>query len=80
MENLSLREKLHQYINNGDETLINMMWDMVANYDIKNINNINNNTSQSIEEYNKDIDESLEQFRKGEFITQKELEEQSEKW
>ncbi len=77
MENLSLREKLHQYIDNGDETLINIMWEAVANYDI---NNINNNTSQSIEEYNKDIDESLEQYRRGEFITQKELEEQSKKW
>ncbi len=77
MEDLSLREKLHQYIDNGDETLINIMWEAVANYDI---NNINNSTSQSIEEYNKDIDESLEQYRRGEFITQKELEEQSEKW
>ncbi len=77
MDNLSLRERLHQYIDNGDETLINIMWEAVANYDI---NNINNNTSQSIEEYNKDIDESLEQYRRGEFITQKELEEQSKKW
>lgn len=77
MEDLSLREKLHQYIDNGDETLINIMWEAVANYDI---NNINNSTSQSIEEYNKDIDESLEQYRRGEFLTQKELEEQSEKW
>ena len=37
-------------------------------------------TPQTIEEYNKDIEESLEQFRRGEFITQKEMEEESKKW
>lgn len=34
------------------------------------------NTSLTIKEYNKDIDERLEQCGKEEFITQKELEEQ----
>lgn len=49
------------------------MWETVSLYN-------SGNTSSTIEEYNKDIDESLEQFRRGDFITQKELEEQSEKW
>ncbi len=26
MENSSLREKLHQFVDNGEEALINMMW------------------------------------------------------
>lgn len=73
MENSGLREKLHQYVDSGDEALINMMWETVSLYN-------SGNTSSTIEEYNKDINESLEQFRRGDFITQKELEEQSEKW
>ncbi len=73
MENLGLREKLHQHVDSGDEALINMMWETVSLYN-------SGNTSSTIEEYNKDINESLEQFRRGDFITQKELEEQSEKW
>ena len=73
MDNLSLKEKLHQCIDEGDETLITMMWDAVTAYSLENV-------SATIEDYNKDIDESLEQYKKGEFITQKELEEQSEKW
>ncbi len=73
MDNSEVKEKLHQYIETGDETLINMMWEVVADYHSKN-------TSSTLEEYNKDIEESLEQFKRGEFISQKELEEQSEKW
>lgn len=73
MVNLQLKEKLHHYIDNADEALINLMWETVSSYN-------SGNTFSTIEEYNKDIDESLEQFRRGDFITQKELEEQSEKW
>ena len=73
MDNSAVKEKLHQFIDNGDEALINMMWEMVTSY--------NSPTSSSTtEDYNKDIEESLEQFKKGEFMTQKEMEEQSEKW
>ena len=73
MENLELKEKLHQFIDDGDEALINLMWETIISYN-------SGNTSSTTEEYNKDIDESLNQFRNGDFITQKELEEQSEKW
>lgn len=73
MDNAEVKEKLHHYIESGDETLINMMWEVVSGYNSKNM-------SSTIDEYNKDIEESLEQFKKGEFLNQREMEEQSEKW
>ncbi|GEO10720.1 hypothetical protein [Segetibacter aerophilus] len=73
MDSSEVKEKLHQYIDNGDDALIHMMWEMVTSY------NTPNNFS-TIEQYNRDIEESLEQFKKGEFMSQKEVKEQSEKW
>lgn len=40
----------------------------------------NGNSSITIEQYNKDIDESLEQAAAGNYITQEELEKKASKW
>jgi hypothetical protein len=73
MDSAEVKEKLHQYIDNGDDALIHLMWEMVTSYNSPN-------SASTIEEYNRDIEESLEQFNKGEFMSQKEMIEQSEKW
>ena len=40
----------------------------------------NGNNGTTIEQYNKDIDESLEQAAAGNYITQEELEKKASKW
>ncbi|HEX8460040.1 MAG TPA: hypothetical protein VF623_01365 [Segetibacter sp.] len=73
MENIELKEKLLYYIENGDEALLNRVLGSVSSYKLNTI-------FSTGAAYNKDIEESLEHFKRGDFITQKELEEQSKKW
>jgi hypothetical protein len=63
-------------VNNEDqakkEQVVRMLTDLGIEYHITE--------RQSLEEYNQEIDEALEDFARGHFITAEELKERSKKW
>jgi hypothetical protein len=63
-------------VNNEDrakkEQVVRMLNDLGIDYHITE--------RQSLEEYNQEIDEALEDFARGNYITAEELKERSKKW
>jgi len=73
MSSAQLKEKLHQYIDQADDRLLNLIHAMLE-ADINTENRI------SIEQYNKELDEAEARIDAGEYYTQQEVEEMAKKW
>ncbi|GMQ29621.1 hypothetical protein [Algoriphagus confluentis] len=78
MENSVLKEKLHQVIENGDERLLELLYEVVKDFDKQEIIFLGEpfSSSQLIQR----IMLAKARVDKGEFISMKELEKESENW
>jgi hypothetical protein len=68
MSTIEIREKLHQYIDNSEDDIINAVFALFKTY-----NNSPKMNSADIDEYNKDIDEAMAEIDKGNFYTHEEV-------
>ncbi|GMQ26595.1 hypothetical protein Aoki45_32780 [Algoriphagus sp. oki45] len=78
MENSVLKEKLHQVIENGDERLLELLYEVVKDFDKQEI--IFPGEPFSSSQLIQRIMLAKARVDKGEFISMKELEKESENW
>jgi hypothetical protein len=69
MSTIAIREKLHQYIDNSEDDIINAVFALFKTY-----NNTPKMNSEDIAEYNKDIDDAMAEIDKENFHTHSEVE------
>ncbi len=69
MSTLEIREKLHQYVDNSEDDIINAVFALFKTY-----NNSHKMNSADIVEYNKEINEAMTEIDKGNFYTHTEVE------
>ena len=73
MTTLAIRKKLSDYLQVADDKIVKQMYALVEN-DIK----LNENVS--LEEYNKELNEAEEEYKRGDFITHKAMLDNIKKW
>ncbi|MDC6353988.1 MULTISPECIES: hypothetical protein [unclassified Robiginitalea] len=71
MATLDLRQSVLEYVKKADNRFLRLVKAMADNYDDDRI---------SIEQYNKELDESIAQIERGEFYTHEEVGERIKKW
>ena len=71
MATLDLRQSVLEYVKKADNRFLRLVKAMADNYDDDRI---------SIEQYNKELDESIAQIERGEFYTHEEGGERIKKW
>ena len=69
MSTIEIREKLHQYVDNSEDDIINAVFALFKTY-----NNSPKMNNEDILEYNKDINEALKEIDKGNFLSHSEVE------
>ena len=76
MEAIDLRQNVLDYINNkADTRFLRLVNALAKSYQEEEISD-----RISIEQYNKEIDESIAQIERGEFYTQEEVEKMAKEW
>jgi predicted transcriptional regulator len=76
MEAIDLRKSVMDFIENkADERFLKLVKAMATTYSKEDILE-----RDTIEQYNKEIDEAIAEVEKGEFYTQEEVEKMSKKW
>ncbi len=73
MTTVTIRKKLHQFIDSIAEEKAKAFYTLFEA-------EINQSEGISIEQYNNEIDEAEEEFKKGEFITHNEMLSKVKKW
>lgn len=76
METLDLRQTVLEYIKNKADSKFLRLVDAMA----KTYQEEADQERISIEQYNKEIDESIAQINRGEFYTQEEMEKMAKEW
>ena len=71
MATLDLRQSVLEYVKKADNRFLRLVKAMADNYDDDRIR---------IEQYNKEMDESIAQIERGEFYTHEEVGERIKKW
>ncbi len=71
MATLDLRQSVLEYVKRADNRFLRLVKAMAENYDEERI---------SIEQYNKELDESIDEIARGETYTQEEMGERIKKW
>jgi hypothetical protein len=74
MSTIEIRKKVHEFIDESDDNIINAVYALLKAYHNESAPNV------SIEQYNKELNEAEARIDKGEFITQEELEKEIKKW
>ncbi|MFN0083284.1 MAG: hypothetical protein ACKVOM_12275 [Ferruginibacter sp.] len=69
MSTIEIREKLHKYIDSSEDDIIAAVFAFFKTY-----NNIPKDEHLDIAEYDKDINDAMEEIDKGDFYTQEEVE------
>ncbi len=69
MSIIEIREKLHEYVDNSEDDIINAVFALFKTY-----NNSPKMNSKDILEYNKEIDEAMKEIDKGKLFTHNEVE------
>lgn len=69
MSTIEIREKLHQYVDNSEDDIINAVFALFKTY-----NNSPRMNTEDIAEYNKEIDEAMAEIDNGDFYTHNEVE------
>lgn len=72
METLNLRQHVLEYIKNADSRFIRLVNALAETYE--------EDERETIEQYNAEIDASIDEIGQGDFYTQAEMEKKSEKW
>ncbi|MGB7393954.1 MAG: hypothetical protein WA913_06140 [Pricia sp.] len=73
MATLDLRQSVLDYVKNADNQFLKLVKAMAENYH-------GDNDRISIEQYNRELDESIAQIERGEFYTHEEMGERIKKW
>lgn len=71
MATLDLRQSVLEYVKKADNRFLRLVKAMADNYDEDRI---------SIEQYNRELDESMDQIARGETYTHQEMGERIKKW
>ena len=75
MSTAQIKEKLHKYINQGDERFLKVVYAMVKAYsDEENIGRI------TVDQYNKEIEEAEAEIDDGRGISHKDLKREMKEW
>lgn len=72
MNTIEKRKKLHEYIDNSDELIVDNLYSYFQKQEGSYANFIKN--------YNDEIDEAMERIDKGFFITHEDVEKEAEQW
>ena len=73
----AIRKKVHQYIDDVDDTVIKAVYAMLKEF---NKSDKNNFKPLSIEEYNTELDKAEEEINSGNFLTHKQAITEINKW
>lgn len=73
MTTLAIRQKLSNYIHVADDKKVKAMYALLKD-DIKLEERI------TVEQYNKEIDEAIDEVKAGKYVTQTEMEKIASKW
>ena len=68
MSTIEIREKLHQYVDNSEDDIINAVFALFKTY-----NSSPKMSEADIEEYNRDIDKAMKEIDNGNFVTHEEV-------
>lgn len=68
MSTIEIREKLHQYVDNSEDDIINAVFALFKTY-----NNSPKMNGDDINKYNKEIDDAMDEMNKGEYYTHDEV-------
>ena len=68
MGTIEIREKLHQYVDNSEDDIINAVFALFKTY-----NSSPKMSEADIEEYNRDIDKAMKEIDNGNFVTHEEV-------
>ncbi|MFN0082456.1 MAG: hypothetical protein ACKVOM_08035 [Ferruginibacter sp.] len=74
METMQIRQHLHKYIDKAADTQIEAIYTLLE----ARVEAVQDRIS--IEQYNKEIEESEQEYDKGNYITQSEFKKEIEKW
>lgn len=74
MATLDLRQSVLEYVKKADHRFLRLVKAMADNY------NDDNDERIGLEQYNKELDESIAQIEKGELYSQEEVGEHIKKW
>lgn len=73
METLNIRQKLHQFIDSIEEKKAEAIYTLFEE-------EINQSEGMSIGQYNKELEEAENEFKKGEYITHEVMLKEIKKW
>ncbi len=73
METLNIRQKLHQFIDSIEEKKAEAIYTLFEE-------EINQSEGMSIGQYNKELEEAENEFKKGEYITHEAMLKEIKKW
>lgn len=71
MESTDLKKKLLRYLDTADERLLRVLEAVVESYQ---------DERDTLERYNEEIDQAIEEIERGEYLTQEDARKLSEKW
>ena len=77
MTAVALRKKVHEYIDDADETKLKLIYSMLKKIDEKGITAFK---KYSIQEYNESLNKAEEEIAEGNYLTQKAAVKQIRKW
>jgi len=77
MTAVALRKKVHEYIDDADETKLKLIYSMLKKIDEKGITAFK---KYSIQEYNESLSKAEEEIAEGNYLTQKAAVKQIRKW
>ncbi len=74
MSSAEIRNKVHEIIDESDDTIIDVVYTMLNAYNAKAV------LGSSIEDYNKEIEEGEAEIERGEFFSHEEVVAMSKSW
>ena len=77
---LELKNKVHQQIDNSDETILIQVLNLLENHATKIIAYDSSGNPLTIHQYNLEIDKGIEDIKNGKFLSQEDLEKEIENW
>jgi hypothetical protein len=77
---LELKNKVHQQIDNSDETILIQVFNLLEHHASKTIAYDAAGNSLTIQQYNEEIDKGIKDIKDGKFLSQEALENEIENW
>jgi mevalonate kinase len=74
MKTIELRKRVHEIIDASDDAIVQ------AVYTLLQANHAENKLGESVEKYNRELEDAESEIDKGQFITQEDLKNEVKKW